>query len=107
LAHAAFGKVKFGRRFVSAALSLPRTRLARARIGTMRARSRWPHRRSAKPLDEFPPSHWITSSAVANSVSGMVRPSALAVFRLMTVSNLVGACTGNSAALSPLRIRST
>ena len=29
--------------------------------------------------------YWITSSAVANSVSGMVRPSALAVLRLMTV----------------------
>ena len=29
----------------------------------------------------------ITSSAVANSVSGMVRPSALAVLRLMTNSN--------------------
>jgi hypothetical protein len=27
---------------------------------------------------------WITSSAVANSVSGMVRPSVLAVLRLMT-----------------------
>ena len=27
--------------------------------------------------------YWITSSAVANSVSGMVRPSALAVLRLM------------------------
>ena len=30
--------------------------------------------------------YWITSSAVANSVSGMVRPSALAVLRLMTMS---------------------
>jgi hypothetical protein len=35
---------------------------------------------------------------VANSVSGMVRPSALAVLRLMTSSNLVGACTGRSPA---------
>ena len=35
------------------------------------------------------------------------RPSALAVLRLSTVSYLVGACTGRSAGLSPLRIRST
>src|SRR5262249_49372545 len=40
--------------------------------------------------------YWITSSAVANSVSGMVRPSALAVLRFMTNSNLVGCCTGRS-----------
>jgi hypothetical protein len=51
--------------------------------------------------------YWITSSAVANSVSGMVRPSALAVLRLMASSNLVGACTGRSAGLVPLRMRST
>ena len=30
---------------------------------------------AAKPRDELPASHWITSSAVANSVSGIVRPS--------------------------------
>ena len=34
--------------------------------------------------------YWITSSAVASSVSGMVRPRALAVLRLMTSSNFVG-----------------
>ena len=51
--------------------------------------------------------YWITSSAVATSVSGMVRPRAFAVLRLMTVSNRVGACTGNSAGFSPLRMRST
>jgi hypothetical protein len=38
--------------------------------------------------DELPPPHWITSSAVASSVSGTVRPRALAVFRLITNSNL-------------------
>ena len=32
----------------------------------------------------------------------MVRPSALAVLRLMTSSNLVGACTGRSARLFTL-----
>ena len=35
----------------------------------------------------------ITSSALASSAVGMLRPSALAVLRLMINSNLVGACT--------------
>ena len=34
--------------------------------------------------------HWITSSAVANSVSGMVRPRALAVLRLKSLPERVG-----------------
>ena len=55
--------------------------------------------------DELPSTnHWITSSAVANSVSGMVRPSVLAVLRLTTNRNLVGCTTGRSAGLAPLRI---
>jgi hypothetical protein len=53
------------------------------------------------------PPHSITSSAVASNVVGIVRPSDLAVFRLMTNLNLVGACTGRSAGFSPLRMRST
>jgi len=36
----------------------------------------------------------ITSSARASKVVGMSRPSALAVFKLMTSSYLVGACNG-------------
>jgi hypothetical protein len=63
-------------------------------------------RRAPEPRDERPALHWITSSAVANSVSGIVRPSALAVLRLMTSSNLVGCWTGRSAGFSPLRMRS-
>ena len=51
--------------------------------------------------------YWITSSAVANSVSGMVMPSALAVLRLITSSNLVGCSTGKSPGGSPFRIRAT
>ena len=49
----------------------------------------------------------MTSSAVASSDCGILRPSAFAVLRLMTISYLVGACTGKSAGFSPLRIRST
>ena len=51
--------------------------------------------------------HSITSSARASTVSGIVRPSAFAVLRLIINSYLGGARTGRSADLSPLRIRST
>ena len=43
----------------------------------------------------------ITSSAVICIISGTVRPSALAVLRLMTNSNLVGCWTGNRKAWRP------
>src|SRR5215831_18671931 len=49
--------------------------------------------------------HSITSSAVANSLSGTVRPSILAVGALMTSSNLLDCTTGKSAGFAPLRMR--
>ena len=49
----------------------------------------------------------MTSSARASSVGGISRPSALAVLRLITSSNLVGCSTGRSAGLAPFRILST
>jgi hypothetical protein len=48
-----------------------------------------PSRRAPEPCNELPALHSITSSAVASRFGGMVRPSALAVFMLMTNSNLV------------------
>jgi hypothetical protein len=48
----------------------------------------------------------ITSSARASSVGGISIPSARAVLRLTTSSNLVGCSTGRSAGLAPLRILS-
>ena len=51
--------------------------------------------------------HWITSSARPSSDRGIVRPSAWAVFRLITSSNVVGCSTGRSAGFAPLRILST
>src|SRR5262249_44231624 len=60
-----------------------------------------------EPHDERAPPHSITSSARASSEVGIVRPSAFAVLRLITNSYLVGYCTGKSAGLSPLRMRST
>src|SRR6516164_10747102 len=50
--------------------------------------------------------HSITASARTSTLAGTSRLSALAVLRLSTVSNLVGACTGKSAGFSPLRMRS-
>jgi hypothetical protein len=47
--------------------------------------------------------HSITSSARASRAGGTSRPSAFAVVKLMTSSNLVGCTTGNSAGLAPLR----
>src|SRR5262249_44627400 len=54
-----------------------------------------------------PSHHSITSSARARSVGGISRPSALAVVRLTTSSNLVGCSTGRSAGFAPRRILST
>src|SRR5215470_13867320 len=51
--------------------------------------------------------HWMTSSARATSEGGTVRPSALAVLRLMTSSYFVGNSTGRSPGFSPLRMRAT
>src|SRR5207244_5652739 len=51
--------------------------------------------------------YWTTSSARPSSDGGIVSPSALAVLRLMTSSNLVGCSIGRSAGLAPLKILST
>src|SRR5262249_20342268 len=59
------------------------------------------------PQGGHPPHHSITSSAMACNVSGTVRPSALAVLRLMTSSSLVDCWTGKSAGLTPWRILPT
>jgi len=51
-------------------------------------------------------SYSITSSARCCMNPGTSRPSALAVFRLMTSWNLIAAWTGSSLGFTPLRIRS-
>ena len=60
-----------------------------------------------KDDDQPPGIQSITASARVSSVTGTARFRAAAVFRLMTSSNLVGACTGKSAGFAPLRMRST
>jgi len=58
--------------------------------------------------DELSPvDHGMISSARTKNDWGIVSPSALAVLRLITSSNLVGCSTGRSAGLAPLRILST
>ena len=49
----------------------------------------------------------IASLARSSNDVGIVMPSALAVFRLITNSYLVGASIGNSLGFSPLAMRST
>src|SRR5262249_31803886 len=61
--------------------------------------------RAAEQRYERAALHSITSSAMASTPGGTVRPSAPAVFMLMTSSNLVGCSTGRSAGFSPFRIR--
>src|SRR4029078_11734258 len=56
--------------------------------------------------NEIAPSHSITSAARASRVGGTLTPSALAVLRLMTSSNVVGCSTGRSAGFAPLSILS-
>src|SRR5262245_56141449 len=74
----------------------------------LRARRKRPRRcRTPEQRHELPSPHSITSSARASTELGRSRPSDLAVFRLITSSYLVGACTGRSAGFSPLRMRST
>src|SRR5205823_3632097 len=68
-------------------------------------RERPRHRRAAEKGDELASFHSITSSASVNTLAGTSRPSALAVLRLITISNLVGWTTGRSLGFSPLRMR--
>src|SRR5215467_14148969 len=68
-------------------------------------RERPRRRRAAEQRDELTPFHYsITSSARACSVSGTVRPRALAVLRLMISSSFVDCWTGKSAGFAPWRI---
>jgi hypothetical protein len=61
----------------------------------------------SRPVQRSKQHHYsITSSAMLSRPEDRVIPSAFAVFRLITNSNLVGFWTGRSAGLSPLRMRS-
>src|SRR5207245_787814 len=80
-------------------------------VEDVKDRRQRPLQPGARERDEHEPGaavgYWITSSARDSSDCGIVRPSALAVLRLMTSSNFVGCSTGRSAGFAPLRILST
>jgi hypothetical protein len=59
------------------------------------------------PIADIGATYSITSSARASTAGGIVRPSAFAVLRLITSSNLVGCWIGRSAGFAPLNILST
>src|SRR5262249_53591241 len=73
----------------------------------LRTRREQPRSRTAEQSDELatPHTHSIISSASNCSELGTSMPSALAVGRLITNSNLVDCKTGRSAGLVPLRMR--
>src|SRR5262249_54732322 len=71
----------------------------------LRPRRERPCCRAAAQRDELAAFHSITSSAMASSPGGKLRPNALEVLRLITNSNLLDCRTGRSAGFSPLRIR--
>src|SRR5262245_17838284 len=74
----------------------------------LRAHCKRPRDRcAANERDERAPVHSITSSARESNVGGTSRPSAFAVVRFTTRSNLVGCSTGRSPGFAPRRILST
>src|SRR5262244_3810594 len=73
-------------------------------LRTRRERSR---RRASEERDEVATVHSMISLASRRNGSGIARPSAFAVLRFTTSSNLVGNWTGRSPGLAPLRMRST
>src|SRR5262249_13826310 len=74
-------------------------------LGLLRVHHHWPRRSAPKPRDELPPPHSITSSARSKIDCGTVRPSPVAVLRLILSSTFVDCCTGKSAGFSPLIMR--
>src|SRR5262245_28430426 len=74
-------------------------------LALLRARRQRPRRRAAESQDELAAPHSITSSARVSSVGGMLRPSVLAVLRLIASSVFVTCWTGKLAGVSPLTIR--
>src|SRR5205085_10788366 len=69
--------------------------------GLLRTRRHGQDRSRSQQRDELPPPHSITSSARSRNASDTASPIALAVFRLITISNLVGCITGRSVVFAP------
>src|SRR5262249_26074208 len=90
-------------------MDLSQTQVPAELAALLRSRRERPRRCCAanKRYELAPAGHSITSSDPASRVIGSVRPSGLAVLRLMISSILVNCCTGRSAGFSPLRMRPT
>jgi len=76
-------------------------------ISALRPRHPRPRQRAAQPRDELAPPHSMTMSARTRTLSGIVRPSALAVLRFTSSCSRVGCSTGKCAGRAPLSILST
>src|SRR5262249_41808227 len=76
------------------------------RFSPQQRKPAWPRETDAQ-CQQWKSAHSITSSASNCIELGTSMPSALAVLRLMTRSNLVGCSTGNSPGLAPRKILST
>src|SRR5262245_29486352 len=76
-------------------------------LALLRARRERPRHSAAEQRDEVAPFHSITSSARRRKSRLIVSPSARAVLRLTTSSNLVGCSIGKSAGFSPFKILAT
>ena len=76
-------------------------------LALLRARRERPRCRTVEQRDELAPFHSITSSASDRTLSENLTPSAFAVLRLITNSNLLDCMTGKSAGFAPLRILPT
>jgi len=87
------------RRDVCTGSALPPETDSQDAIATRRKCAKQRHTHSGKNA------YSITSLAVASRAGGTVRPSSLAVLRLITNSNFADCITGRSDGRSPLRIR--
>ena len=85
--------------------SVMSTPMRRIRSALLRARRERPRRRAAEQRDELAPVSFDHLVGEREKSVGTSRPSAFAVLRLITNSNLVGRNTGKSAGFSPLRMR--
>src|SRR6266480_2973387 len=84
-----------------------RTEVACSHVSGLFTQSGWTAGPDGVREPGHPTHHSITSSAVASNDGGTVRESILAVWALITNSNLVDCTTGKSAGFTPLRMRPT
>src|SRR5262249_18586299 len=85
-----------GTKIIVAVLAAPFARDVFERKGRCLRDRAGSDQRNDRYLEEYFAAHSMISSARCCMLSGTERPSALAVFRLIAISYLVGVCTGRS-----------